>query len=91
MHSGRHENYGPSDGYGRGRGSDYDRRGGGYSEGRDSYDRDDKKSSSGSGGLLGGMLGGGGGGKDKKDKKDNDGGFTDKVIDGVAEYAKKKW
>ncbi|KAF6787899.1 hypothetical protein CSOJ01_15125 [Colletotrichum sojae] len=57
---------------------------------RDSYDRDDKKSSSGGGGLLGGMLGGGGG-KDKKDKKDNDGGFTDKVIDGVAEYAKKKW
>ncbi|KAF6817099.1 hypothetical protein CPLU01_13665 [Colletotrichum plurivorum] len=58
-------------------------------KGRDSYDRDDKKSSSGGGGLLGGMLGGGGG-KDKKDKKDNDGGFTDKVIDGVAEYAKKK-
>lgn len=32
----------------------------------------------------------GGGGKDKKDKK-KDEGFTDKIIDGAAEYAKKKW
>lgn len=31
-----------------------------------------------------------GGGKDKKEDKKNED-FTDKVIDGVASYAKKKW
>nr|XP_036577890.1 uncharacterized protein CTRU02_12197 [Colletotrichum truncatum]KAF6784986.1 hypothetical protein CTRU02_12197 [Colletotrichum truncatum] len=56
---------------------------------RDSYDRDDKKSSG--GGFLGGILGGGSSSSsnDKKDKKSE--GFTDKIIDGAAEYAKKKW